>query len=112
MEYQKREIKNLIMRIVDLSFRLNSVPTKKETTGDRPTVFVYFCGHTAGIDVRIYPRGWELCSHVYETYSCFLNSDWDSPDALYNAVERLEELYDEWGDFDENEDDEGGKHHE
>ena len=112
MEYQKREIKNLIMRIVDLAFRLNSVPTKKETTGDRPTVFVDFFGHTAGIDVRIYPHGWDLDSREFESYGCFPMSEWDSTDALYNAVERLEGLYDEWGDSDEDEDDEGGKHHE
>ena len=112
MEYPKREIKNLIMRIVGLAFTLNSVPTKKETTGGKPTVFVHFFGHTTGVDVTIYPHGWDQDSNEYETYSCFPTSECDSPDALYNAVERLEQLCDEWGGFDENEDDEGGTHDE
>ena len=112
MEYQKREIKNMIMRIFDLAFRLNSTPTAKDTTGDKPTVFVYFSGHTAGVDVTIYPHGWDKDSIEHETYNCYPTSEWDSPDALYNAIERLEELYEEWGDSDEDGEDEGGKHHE
>lgn len=111
MEYSKREIKNLIMKIVDLAFRLNSTPTTKETTGERPTVFVHFFGHTTGVDVTIYPNGWDKDSNEYETYSCFPTSECDSPDSLYNAVERLEELYQEWGDLDDQED-EGGERHE
>ena len=111
MEYPKREIQNLIMRIVGLAFTLNSVPTKKETTGGKPTVFVHFFGNTTGVDVTIYPHGWDKDSNEYETYSCFPTSECDSPDALYNVVERLEELYDEWGDADD-EDDEGGTHDE
>ena len=101
MGFQKREIRNLIMRIVDLAFRLNSTPTTKETTGDKPTVFVDFFGHTTSVDVIIYPHGWDKDSNEFEKYSCYPTCEWDSPDALYNAVERLEELYQEWGDSDE-----------
>lgn len=103
-----REIRNLILRVMELAVLINSKPTEQEITGNRPTVFVYFSGHTAGVDVTIYPHGWDKDSIEYETYSCYPTSEWDSPDALYNAVERLEELYNEWGDPD----DEGGKHHE
>lgn len=109
-----REIRNLILRVMELAVLINSKPTEQEITGNRPTVFVEFFGHTSSIYVRIYPNGWtdDTDGKECEYYDCYPQSGWDNLDTLYNVVERLEELYQEWGDLDESEDDEGGKHDE
>lgn len=114
MASKTREIRNLILRVMDLALKINSKPTEQEITGNRPTVFVEFFGHTLSIYVRIYPNGWtdDTDGKKCECYDCYPQSGWDNLDTLYNVVERLEELYQEWGDSDEDGEDEGGKHHE
>ena len=48
---------------------------KKRTTGNLPTVFFDFSGHTATVDVRIYLSGWELGADADKKFTLYLNKD-------------------------------------
>lgn len=55
----------MIGQIADLMYKINSVPTLQENTGNLPTVFFEFSGHVCQIVIRIHFNGWVE------------NGDWD-----------------------------------
>ena len=56
---QQEEARKIVKQIFNLALAINSNCTLKETTGEKPTVFVNFSGHIAGVEVNIHPTGWD-----------------------------------------------------
>lgn len=55
MNEQRRE---KALKILELATRINYKSTRKELTGNKPTVYVSFSGVSCTLDVYIYLDGW------------------------------------------------------
>lgn len=54
------EQRKRIHEIVDIVLDTNGFGRRKcETTGNLPTCFLWFCGHTATFEVQLHENGWE-----------------------------------------------------
>lgn len=58
LKEQQNEAREIVKQIFELALAINSNCTQKETTGEKPTVFVGFSGHIAGVHIEIYGKGW------------------------------------------------------
>ena len=58
LKEQQKETREIVKQIFNLALAVNPNDTIQDKTGEKPTVFVNFSGHVAGIDVRIYLDGW------------------------------------------------------
>ena len=56
---QQKEAREIVKQIFDLALAINSNCTRRETTGEKPTVFVGFSGHIAGVHIEICCKGWD-----------------------------------------------------
>ena len=59
LKEQQQETREIVKQIFTLALAINSNCTQRETTGERPTVFVGFSGHIAGVHIEIYGKGWD-----------------------------------------------------
>lgn len=55
---ENKTISKQITQIIQLCYQINSVETQREVTGNLPTVFLDFMGHTCQLNARIYDDGW------------------------------------------------------
>ena len=58
---QSEQIKEKVMKIIDLCFEINGGPETiraRETTGSLPTAFFDYSGHVANLYVKVFPNGW------------------------------------------------------
>ncbi|AMD95615.1 hypothetical protein [Leptotrichia sp. oral taxon 847] len=85
----KKEIKEKVMKIMDLALEINS--------REKNTIFVEFSGHTNEICVHTYERGWEHWREtgegrkkLNESY-LYLDKD-DCVEKLDNLIEKLKEM--------------------
>ena len=60
LKEQQKETREIVKQIFNLALAINPNDTIQDKTGGKPTVFVNFSGHVAGVDVRIYRNGWAL----------------------------------------------------
>ena len=58
LKEQQQETREIVKQIFNLALAVNPNDTIQDKTGGKPTVFVNFSGHVAGVDVRIYRNGW------------------------------------------------------
>lgn len=90
----------LVTEIFEFAVRNNDVPTKRENTGEHPTFFVWYSGHTNGVEVDISPNGWKA-GEKDESYIIRLSPD-ESTTAekieayLENVLRRMAEVMNEW----------------
>ena len=59
LKEQQREAREIVKQIFNLALEINSNCTQRETTGEKPTVFVSFNGHISGVHIEIYCKGWD-----------------------------------------------------
>lgn len=59
LKEQQQETREIVKQIFNLALAINPNDTKQGTTGNKPTVAVRFNGVIAGVDVQIYPTGWD-----------------------------------------------------
>lgn len=52
------EIKQRVLEIMELAVTFNSGETRQEITGNKPTFFVEFYGHTCTLEVRARVKGY------------------------------------------------------
>ena len=57
-ETYKPIVGTMIGQIADLMYKINSMPTEQESTGNLPTVFFEFAGHVCQVEIRIHYNGW------------------------------------------------------
>lgn len=50
-----------IHELLDLILDINGMEQRnKSITGDKPTAFMWFSGHTFAVDIMIHKRGWDF----------------------------------------------------
>lgn len=59
LKEQQQETREIVKQIFTLALAINSNCTQRETTGEKPTVFVGFSGHIAGVHIEICCNGWD-----------------------------------------------------
>lgn len=59
LKNQQKEAREIVKQIFTLALAINSNCTQRKTTGEKPTVFVGFSGHIAGVHIEIYCKGWD-----------------------------------------------------
>ena len=59
LKEQQQETRKIVKQIFTLALAINSNCTQRKATGEKPTVFVGFSGHIAGVHVEIYGKGWD-----------------------------------------------------
>ena len=59
LKEQQNEAREIVKQIFNLALAINPNDTKQDKTGNKPTVSVRFSGIIAGVEVRIYPTGWD-----------------------------------------------------
>ena len=83
-EYGKR---NGLHRLLDLVLDINGVSRRdREITGNLPTAFFDFSGHTAAAHMRVYTRGWESVQGYDWNYDVWKDSN------ISEAIKQLEKL--------------------
>ena len=78
LKEQQSEAREIVKQIFNLALAINPNDTTQDKTGGKPTVFVNFSGHVAGVDVRIYPNGWSSSHDVDSemiTYTIWLDDE-------------------------------------
>ena len=87
---ENKTISKQIAKIIQLCYQINSVETNRETTGNLPTVFLDFMGHTCQINVRVYADGWMSGEDPDYSASVYLDdSPHDVSAELTELIERL-----------------------
>ena len=85
---ENKTISKQIAKIVQLCYQINSTPTRRVETGNLPTVFVDFHGHTCQLNARIYEEGWG--AEVDPDYSATIYLDLSgASEKLHDLIERL-----------------------
>lgn len=87
---ENKTISKQITQIIQLCYQINYEETNRGVTGNLPTVFLDFMGHTCQLNVRIYADGWTGKEDPDYSASVYLD---DSPDYvsanLTQLIERL-----------------------
>lgn len=56
-------------RVLDLVLNINGMEDRsRDITGDKPTVFLYFYGHTSEINVSVHSNGWDADDYPYADF--------------------------------------------
>ncbi|MEE0264368.1 MAG: hypothetical protein UD936_01975 [Acutalibacteraceae bacterium] len=79
-------------RILELAMKINNIPTKREVTGNKPTVFVWFSGHVNLLNVEIHSNGWvekSVPDYVHQIYL----SDESADDMLNECISVLKNIW-------------------
>ena len=59
LKEQQQETKGIVKQIFALALAINPNDTTQDKTGEKPTVFVSFSGHIAGVHIEICCKGWD-----------------------------------------------------
>ena len=59
LKEQQQETREIVKQIFNLALAVNPNDTTQDKTGNKPTVSVRFSGIIAGVEVQIYPTGWD-----------------------------------------------------
>lgn len=91
------KMRNKALKVLELAMLINSGKTRRDLTGNRPTVFVCFSGHCCDLDVEIHLNGWDRC----EPYcSEDIHKDIDLAETqekkIDEVIDILQKLYNEW----------------
>lgn len=93
------ELRVKVFKIMELAMLLNPTETKREVTGDKPTVFVDFSGHICGMSISVNYTGWFPDADPNWTMTVRFDSEYSNPEQeLDEAIAKLTEIYDEWKD--------------
>ena len=88
MNEQRRE---KALKILELATKINSKSTRRELTGNKPTVCVSFSGISCTLDVCIYLEGWLAGVRSDLVWFIFLENEPD--EQLDDCLAKLTELY-------------------
>ena len=89
-------ITDKIIRIMELAMLINPSCTRREKTGNKPTVFVRFSGHCSVLRIDIYSTGWSMedSENIIHTHEVYLNTE-EEEEKLNTALCELEKIYKE-----------------
>ena len=83
-----KTISKQLTQIMQLCYQINHEETRRDKTGNLPTVFLDFMGHTCQLNARIYEEGWG--AEVDPDYSVTIYLD--QPRAGVLLVQLIERL--------------------
>lgn len=87
---ENKTISKQIAKIVQLCYQINHVETNRDKTGNLPTVFLDFMGHTCQLNIRIYDDGWMSGEDPDFSGKVYLDENPDDVSAeLAKLIERL-----------------------
>lgn len=87
---ENKTISKQIAKIIQLCYQINYEETNRERTGNLPTVFLDFMGHTCQLNVRIYADGWMSGEDPDFSGKVYLDENPDDVSAeLAKLIERL-----------------------
>lgn len=89
-------IKSKIMKIIALAIEFNDTRTQKCYTGNKPTVWVNFSGHTCQLDVNISHEGWDKFAEAEPRMCIYLDDNKNAEVELDAAFETLKKLIMDW----------------
>ena len=91
-----KKIKEKVLKIMALALEFNNTRTQNKYTGNKPTVWVEFLGHTCELDVQVNHHGWgDGCEP--ETDICiYLDESSTAEQELDATLETLEKLIMDW----------------
>lgn len=71
-----------VAKLAQICAEINREPTKRDVTGDKPTVFFIFSGHTAGVSIDVHLHGWSAGIKPDYSYIFFNAIGWrkETPD--------------------------------
>ena len=82
------------------AMRYNNMPTKTECTGNKPTFFVEYSGHTSTLYVRIHPNGWDgkcVAKYSYHVDLCAsYGTERAVSDTLNEIMGAMDRVYNDW----------------
>ena len=94
MNEQRRE---KALKILELAMIINSKSTRRELTGNKPTVCVSFSGVSCTLDVYMYVGGWLAGASSDLVWFIFLNNK-EANRQLDDCLSKLTELCEKWKD--------------
>ena len=89
-------IKSKALKILSLALDFNNTRTKCALTGDKPTVFVDFTGHTCELDVQVSHHGWDIGFEPEIDICIYLDENSTAEQELDATLETLEKLITDW----------------
>ena len=72
LKEQQQETREIVKQIFNLALAINPNDTTQDKTGNKPTVSVRFSGIIAGVEVQIYPTGWDDGAFPYHPSISYL----------------------------------------
>lgn len=92
----QKSILQKMSRVLELATELNPVPTEKEKTGNKPTIFVDFSGHISKFGVLIYSNGWDGYNRPDKSWDVYFRFESEQKinatlDDVIKELERLKE---------------------
>lgn len=91
-----KKIKEKVLKIMALALEFNNTRTQKKCTGDKPTVWVEFSGHTCQLDVHISHEGWNGFAEIETQMYIYLDNNKNAEVELDAAFETLERVIMDW----------------
>ena len=92
---QSEQIKEKVMKVIDLCFEINGGPEVKrnrEITGSLPTAFFDYSGHVANFYVKVFPNGWSSYGTSIRTEVNLSDTRADADlDALIKTLTKIKE---------------------
>ena len=85
---ENKMISKQLQTIMQLVYQINHEETRRELTGNLPTVFLDFMGHTCQLNARIYDKGWESGIDADYTTTIYLDQ-YPASKKLCILIERL-----------------------
>lgn len=86
-----------VLKILELATKINSKSTRRELTGNKPTVCVSFSGISCTLDVYMYVGGWLAGASSDLVWFVFLNNK-GADRQLDDCLSKLTELCEKWKD--------------
>ena len=88
-DIEKRE---KLHQILDLVIDINGFEDRKvELTGDKPTAFIYFSGHTSNFEVNVHTHGYENFKMPDVRMDSFIDKDNPMLDEIIRTLEEIKE---------------------
>lgn len=87
-----KEKRELLHRILDLVIDINGLEERKvNVSGDKPTAFLYFSGHTADLDVQVHEKGWNPFENISKRYFAYFDGDGKGLEKVVSDLEAYKE---------------------
>ncbi len=82
--------------ILGLAMKINSTSTRRELTGNKPTVFINFSGHINQLEVYIHSNGWFEEEDPDYCYYLYLSDDNYKDEKMNECIALLKDIWQQY----------------